>query len=188
MTLSCPYRVGDDDATVVDVGIGELPRRRSVRLAGFDYQGNFACLVTICTEGREASFGRIADGRVVLSPLGSITDKCLRNVSLHATNVVVDTYTVQPDHVHAVLVFGQWTGENKPFRDAERGPLPAFGKVPPGSLPAVVRSFKGAVTRRAATRRLADAPWQRGYDDSVLPDLSAFLRARAYVLRHPPSW
>jgi hypothetical protein len=154
-------------------------------LAGFAYQGDFACLVTICSEAREPSFGRAVDGRVVLSPLGCIVDKCVRNISLHATNVVVDTYTVHPDHLHAVLVFGRWT-RDKPPRGADGGPLPAFGKVPSGSLPAVVRSFKGAVTRRAATRGLADAPWERGYDDSVLPDLSAFIRARAYVMRHPP--
>jgi hypothetical protein len=48
------------------------PRRRSLRLAGYDYSQAGAYFITICTHDRMALFGEIIENDVRLNPNGII--------------------------------------------------------------------------------------------------------------------
>lgn len=49
-------------------------RSTSIRLQNWDYGWRGKYFVTICTSGREHSFGEIIDGKMQLSPVGVIAD------------------------------------------------------------------------------------------------------------------
>ena len=49
-----------------------MRRRRSVRLAGYDYTRTGAYLVTICTHHRAPLSGEIVDGKLRLSWAGEV--------------------------------------------------------------------------------------------------------------------
>jgi len=50
----------------------DLPRRRSLRLRGYDYAQVGAYFVTICAYERRCLFGRVVEAQIFLSPIGEI--------------------------------------------------------------------------------------------------------------------
>jgi REP element-mobilizing transposase RayT len=62
--------------------------------------------------------------------------------------------------------------------------------VRPGSIGAIVRSFKSASARRInLARRTPGAPvWQRNYYKRVIRDEDELNRIRAYIAQNPANW
>src|SRR5690349_8046967 len=79
-------------------------RRRSMRLEAHDYARGGAYFVTMCTYQKRSLFGRIVNGKVVLSRVGEIArDERLRTAAIRE-NVVLDEYVIMPNHIHAILL------------------------------------------------------------------------------------
>ena len=56
----------------------EIHHRQSIRLKGFDYAGNAAYFITICTKNRAGFLGSVgARHRLALSEYGKIVEQCL---------------------------------------------------------------------------------------------------------------
>jgi hypothetical protein len=62
--------------------------------------------------------------------------------------------------------------------------------MPAGSLPAIVRAFKSATTRRVNEwRGTPGAPvWQRNYYERVIRTEIELSRAREYIMANPARW
>jgi REP element-mobilizing transposase RayT len=94
---------------VIDV---ELPKRKNIRLQGYDYSQNGYYYITICTNNRQHLFGEIisvvGDGLSVpiieLNENGKIIDEYIKNVAIKYENVKIDKYIIMPNHVHIILV------------------------------------------------------------------------------------
>ena len=150
-------------------------QRRSPREPTYDYATPGAYFVTICTHEREPLFGEIVDGEMRPNDLGAIVADEWAATGHLRPNVRLDAFVVMPNHVHAV-VWIEPAREPPPTGGAgtQRAASlqPAEGRVAPGSLGAIVRAFKGAVTRRA--RETLDAPdlrvWQGRYHDRIVRD------------------
>ena len=56
-------------------GIPPYRRRKTLKLAGYDYAHAGAYYVTICTFIRDEIFGEVMDGEMILSPAGQIAEK-----------------------------------------------------------------------------------------------------------------
>ena len=73
---------------------------------------------------------------------------------------------------------------------APTGGVRRFGEMTPGSLPAIVRSFKGAVTR--LIREAEDAAklrvWQRGYYEHVVRNEEEHYLIGQYIVNNPVTW
>ena len=169
--------------------------RRSVRLRGHAYDGGLY-VVTVCTAGRRCLFGEVVDGEMQLSEAGRIArDEWLQTEEIRPS-VVLDVFVVMPDHVH--LLFGIADGgATGPLSTGGRGVLQyaptdeprRFGS-PSRSVGAVVRGYKGAVTRavRSAGRAPRFAVWQRGYYDRVVRSDREAEAIRRYVAENPARW
>jgi REP-associated tyrosine transposase len=66
------------------------PRRRSIRLAGYDYSQAGAYFITICTHDRMALFGEIIENDVRLNPNGIIVTATWDELPAHYPNVDLD--------------------------------------------------------------------------------------------------
>ena len=117
--------------------------------------------VTICTWDRLSIFGKITQGRFTPDAYGIVVQACWDQLPSHFPRIQLDAFVVMPNHVHGIL-FIQETGS------AER--LASTSNVAPGSLGALVRSFKSASTRQIIEmRRTPGRPvWQRGYYERVV--------------------
>jgi hypothetical protein len=62
--------------------------------------------------------------------------------------------------------------------------------VSPGSLGAIVRSYKAAVARQInRLRRMPNTPvWQRGYWERIIRDDQELHTTRAYIVDNPDRW
>ena len=164
-------------------------RRRSLRLPHHDYAVPGAYFVTLVTHERTPIFGRIEAGRVRLCEPGRIArEEWFRTAELRS-NVVLfaEEFVVMPNHVHGVVRIVERAAA--PVGAQRAAPLPR-STVTPGSLGAIVRAYKAAVTRRV--NRLRGTPgapvWQRNYWEHVVRSERALAAVRRYIAENPLRW
>ena len=151
--------------------------RRSIRLRGHDYGSPGAYFVTVCA--RTNLFGRVHGGAVIPSRYGELTSQCWTEIPRHFPHVRIDAFVVMPDHIHGIL-----------FLLRRASSATAVGRISPGSLGAVIRSFKSAVAFRINALRGARVGgiWQRNYYDAILRTHDDLERVRAYIRNNPARW
>jgi REP element-mobilizing transposase RayT len=178
-------------------------QRRSIRLRGYDYTQPGYYFITICAHERAALFVDPALRQIAEEQWRALKDAGLRGA--HAGRVSIDAWIVMPDHVHGIVVIGAGTAAGDNADDGDDGddggdgdvvprggtPEPHCGgndrglgvNVVPGSLAAIVRSYKAAVARRInRRRRTAGAPvWQRGYYERIVRDERELAAVRRYI-------
>lgn len=96
-------------------------------------------------------------------------------------HVLLDAFVVMPNHVHGILHL-----QDEPGSATAVAPASA---VLPGSLSAIVRSFKAATTKRSiALAGLTGSIWQRNYHDRIVTDQRDLDRIRGYIANNPANW
>lgn len=160
-------------------GAGWYPR--SIRLRGYDYRSQGAYFVTLCTAGRLC--------KLHVEEVRSAVEDAWREISVHFPQVRTDEFVIMPDHVHGILwilgsdVVAQHAALLRPI-------VRGHPAVLPGSLGAIVRSFKSAATKRInEIRGTPGAPvWQRNYYERVIRNDVELNRTREYIHLNPLQW
>jgi putative transposase len=156
-------------------------RRRSIRLANYDYSSAGAYFVTICTHKHACLFGENLGGLIRLSDYGSIVQEAWNSLPTHYSHVVLDAFVIMPNHIHGIIVLAD-------------GPVGAgFKPAPtPGTrhaLPEIVRAFKTFSARRINDFRANRGPvWQRNYYEHVVRNEATLNRIRQYIIDNPARW
>ena len=169
--------------------------RRSIRLRGHDYSSPGAYFITICTHDRLPLFGQVNDGKMVVNEYGEIARECWNAIPEHFPHVELDVFIIMPNHIHGIIWIvdinnnaGNNVGAQQCCAPTYRGVTPH--NVRPGSLGAIIRSFKSAVTRRI--NALRDHPgmpvWQRNYFDHIIRTPQTLDAIRQYIIENPIRW
>lgn len=152
------------------------PRRKNLRMQGWDFTSPGWYFLTLCTKGMRSVFGTIVNGRMILNDAGRHADAFWREIPAHFPHAVVDEHVVMPNHVHGLVQLID--------RDtACRGPMEAFGKPVAGSVPTLVRSYKAAVSRA-----LGESVWQGRFYEVRARDDAARANIRAYIRANPENY
>ena len=173
--------------------------RRSLRLPGFDYARPGTYFVTVCVRDGEHLFGEVSGTQVRLNAAGRIARNCWVEIPTHYPGVTLDAFIVMPNHVHGMVILkgttdpeGVGAQHAAPLHTAARrsAAIRDSVRVVPGSLEAIVRSFKSATAKRINEARNTPAAtvWQRNYYDRVIRDGRELHRARRYILSNPDRW
>ncbi|MGH7874931.1 MAG: transposase, partial [Candidatus Binatia bacterium] len=80
------------------------PRRRSIRLNGFDYTEPGAYFVTIVTKDRSCRFGEIVDGQMKTNSAGEVIAHWWLELRRKFASVESDEFVVMPNHCHGIIV------------------------------------------------------------------------------------
>jgi REP element-mobilizing transposase RayT len=153
--------------------------RRSIRLPDWDYSSAGWYFVTINTWGWCHTLARVRGGRLELTRMGEIVAERWGEIPHHYPGVRIDAFVVMPNHVHGIVRIVKSQGDGVP-----PGP-----RVRPGSLSAVVRSFKAASTRAVHLEIARYLPlWHRNYHESILDDAAALRAVRRYIADNPARW
>lgn len=163
-------------------------QRRSIRLKDYDYSQAGAYFVTICTHNKECVLGNVVDGEMMLNEYGhAIEEEWMRTTDVR-NNVALDVFVVMPNHFHGILAIVEdcrGTARCAPTVGNRQ-----FGKMTSASLPAIIRSFKSAVTKRI--NELRGTPytpiWQRNYYEHVIRDEDDLNEIREYIVNNPLKW
>lgn len=169
----------------------EMIRKNSNRLPGYDYSLPGAYSVTICTCNRQHLFGKIDQGRMVLNDAGLFWQQCWQEIPQHFPGVALDEFVVMPNHVHGLIIIDNvavGVQHVEPLRNDGSQRLANFQYVIPGSLGAIVRGFKSAVTRWFHTNTQIKTVWQRNFHDHVVRDDPELNRIRTYICQNPAKW
>jgi len=119
---------------------------------------------------------------MVLTDLGKLAEKLWLAIPEHFPHVELDEYVVMPNHIHGILVLVDTPAQHA---QAER----AFGDVPRGSVPAIVRAYKAAVTREINKHEPMEGPlWQRNYYEHVIRSEKSLNTIREYIIENPMKW
>jgi len=157
---------------------GPLPRRKNLRLTGYDYAQPGSYYVTIVVQERRLLFGEVADGEVHPRRAGDVVDRYWRELPNKFGNVRLDAHVVMPNHLHGIILINEGTG-------GHAGP----------PLPSIIAWFKTMTTN--ACIRLVKAGdmasfdrrlWQRGYYEHIVRNEDDLSRIRHYIETNPALW
>jgi putative transposase len=161
------------------------PGHHSIRLKNFDYTQPGFYFVTICSHERRCLFGSIQNAAVSLNALGRIVQDSWAQIPKHFPSTTLHNFVVMPNHVHGIIEIGCQSGRSSAAPLQREATL----HVSAGSLAAIVRSFKSAVTKNAHERlQLSGQVWQRSYFETVVRGEEQLGNARSYIARNPSQW
>jgi putative transposase len=155
--------------------------RQSYRLRYHSYAEASAYHITICSHQRQLIFGKIIDAQMHLSPIGKIIDEEIRKTIAMRKDVIVDTYTVMPNHVHIIFILT----ETKDAPVARKFEAPASD-----TISSIVNGMKACCTSRVRKELgPSDAAiWQSRFHDRLIRDEAELNLTRAYIINNPGAW
>lgn len=178
--------------------------RRSLRLPGYDYSQYGWYFVTVCVKDREELFGTCVGGKTALNAVGNIADQYWREIPEHFASVELDEYVIMPNHVHGIVIINDHTddtirtgvgfqrpnGGDVAVQRPYKGTNAQMSHISPraGSLSAIIRSYKSAVTAWCRTNGHQDFQWHRNYFERVIRDDAELAHVRAYISNNPINW
>jgi REP element-mobilizing transposase RayT len=159
-----------------------LPRRKQLRLRGYDYAFPGVYFVTICSAGKRAVFGSVSGGKIVLSPAGEIVRSEWVALAERFAGLALDEFVIMPNHLHGVLGFvGQAGGAS---------PAATGGASPSPTLFDVIGAFKSISTIKVnrLRRRRGVQLWQRSYYEHIVRTGEDLRKIQRYILENPFMW
>jgi len=166
-----------------------------MRLPGYDYSQAGAYYVTIVTHQRDPLFGEIVNNEMILNDLGNIADQCWRAIPEHFPNVELGAHVIMPNHAHGIIVItnndrgaAMLRPYPRPYDQPEINDSPHKINVKPGSLGAIVRSFKSAVSYRIRREYNVTGVWQRNYYEHIIRDEKDLQNKTDYIEANPMLW
>jgi len=167
-------------------------RAETARLKGWDYSAAGCYFVTICTGERECSLGEMVDGSMRLSPVGEIARTFWQEIPAHVQGVELDEFVVMPNHVHGIVAIRD-TGRDVACYGStcyvSTCYVSTMARISPrtGSLGAIIRSYKSAVTNWCR-KNDHDFAWQSRFHDEIIRDEHSLEKVREYIRNNPLQW
>ena len=111
-----------------------LPRRRAMRLRGYDYSQPGAYFVTTCVQHRKCLFGTIIDGKMRLNETGQVVVECWNRIPQHFPSVELRESVIMPNHMHGIIAWDiteTRTPHSPKDTNNRRGEVPSPNKTKP---------------------------------------------------------
>jgi len=182
--------------------------RKSMRLAEFDYSLPCAYFITVVAHGRVSLFGEIGEDAMILNDLGKIVQDEWQKTPIVRPTVGLGAFVVMPNHFHGIVHILEepiipYDGNTHSIPNTVGAygytPLPRSHDSeilnkglhsPSRTVGAIVRGFKGSVTKRINEfRGMPGGPvWQRNYYEHILRSDEDYLRIEKYIYDNPLNW
>ena len=148
------------------------PKRKRLRLYGYDYSTYGLYFVTICTSGKQCILGRIHVGadahigpQIKLTPYGEIVKKHLMNIG------TLDQFCIMPNHIHMILYL------------SNDGPMPTSAPTKAQSVSQIIRTFK-----TLCTKEIGHSIFQRSFHDRIIRNKKEYDNISQYIYNNPAQW
>lgn len=145
----------------------ELPKRKKLRLACYDYAHNGAYFVTIRISNPTISLWEVNAGPdsnpPPLSQHGILIERAVHALSEHYPHIHVDKYCLMPDHLH-MIVFMESNGQTP--------------HTP--TLSTIIGQMK-----RWVSKQIGDSVWQKSFHDRVIRNEKEYEEVWQYIDENP---
>lgn len=175
----------------------ELPKRKNIRLEGYDYYQSGFYFITICTKNREQILSRIVpivgdaaygvpspmagnihDVPIVkLSETGQMVNQYILNINCVYENVSIDKYIIMPNHIHLIVMI------NRKEASLSAGGTPWAAPPTGTSIPIIVNSLK-----TLTSKKFGETLWQRSYYDHIIKNEQEYTKIWEYIDTNPAKW
>jgi REP element-mobilizing transposase RayT len=143
--------------------------------------------------------------------LGIIADVLWHEIKHHTKNIELHEFTIMPNHIHGIIeiididvknvetLHRRGVACNAPTPPQYNTPTPPHGTptdkneymsfISPksGTLSAIIRSYKSAVSKHA--HRLGfDFAWQRNYHENIIRDMNNYYKISEYIINNASLW
>ncbi|MEG1044002.1 MAG: transposase [Oscillospiraceae bacterium] len=150
-----------------------MPKRKQIRLQGYDYSSNGAYFVTICTNNRQELLCEICRGGALLLPIGTICENEISQLQKRYM-IKIDKYVIMPNHIHMVIVIDE--------ERAEQSPSPTISDI--------ICTFKSLTTKlsNANDNITGRKIWQRSFHDHIIRNENEYQKICQYIDTNPQKW
>jgi REP element-mobilizing transposase RayT len=167
-----------------------MKERKLTRLKGYDYSHNGYYFVTICTKDREEWFGKVENGKMVLSTSGEVAGNSWAEIPLHFQQIQIDQFSVMPNHVHGILIIEEDMVGNAYMRSNQRNAfMHSLQNRTKMLLSKIIQQYKASVTRKI---NLLEGDlhfgWQKSFYDHVIRNDRSLDNLRRYLIDNPLKW
>jgi len=169
-------------------------RSNTRRLRNWNYTSAGWYFVTICTHNRGRYFGEVKYAAMRPSEIGRVAEEFWKGIPDHSPGkIYLDSYVIMPDHIHGIIAIAARPLPpvvETPSKTLQTMSLKAhYSAISPkaGSLGAVIRSYKSAVTRWCSQNN-RPFQWQARYFDRIIRNDQALDRIRRYIANNPAQW
>lgn len=161
--------------------IMNLPKRKSTRLADYDYSSEGAYFITICTHNRKNLFSNIV-GAIHESPEnklnsnGEIVDFYIQKLN-NRFELKVEKYIIMPNHIHLIVIIEK---SERSIRESTLQKRALISKA--------MGYLKMNVSRDIHKNGYAKNIWQRSFNDHIIRDQHDYLKIWNYIDTNPQKW
>ena len=167
------------------------PIRKKIRLENYDYSGNGAYFVTICTKDKMCilwdnrdKYGPLKQsvplvgahsvrpkmsGKIHLSEYGKCVKMGLKNINVHYPMVFTDKYVIMPNHIHVIIRISNDVADRR--------------TVCAPTLSLIIKQFKEYVTKQ-----IGFSIWQKSFYDRIIRNEREYSAFREYIEANPENW
>ncbi len=157
----------------------DMPKRKRLRLKGYDYSQNGAYFITLCVKNHSPLFGHIIVGRdapgapsVQLTEYGMIVYKEIGETPSHYEGVTIDNFVVMPNHIHMIVSVHRDNG-------APRASRPTTAAL----IPTIIAALK-----KKTTKLIGFSVWQTSYHDHIIRSTRDYHKIWEYIETNPLQW
>ena len=150
----------------------DYPRRKNIRLHGYDYSIPANYFITIVIQDRKCLLGNISNGKMVLSEVGEMVRKTLKDVTDKFEDSEIPHYVIMPNHIHFII---QNTGGDR-INEIVRW-------MKSLSTNRYLNSLKGRGCSHANNKL-----WQRNYFDHIIRNQHSYDYIANYIFANPQRW
>jgi REP element-mobilizing transposase RayT len=145
----------------------------------------------------EHFFGKIEKGKMILNESGLIADKNWNNIPKYHPNVMIDQYVIMPNHLHGIIMIGNFARANDLVRAIHE--LPVQNKIRTQCddakkrrkmlIPLIIGKFKMNSAKQINIHKNNSGRfWHRNYYDHIIRNESELNRIREYIINNPEDW
>ena len=150
----------------------DYPKRKNIRLLGYDYSTPANYFLTIVVLNRKCLLGNISNGEMVLSEVGEMVRKTLKEVTNKYEDSEIPHYVIMPNHIHLII---QNTGGDR-INEIVRW-------MKSLTTNRYLRSIKGKECSHGYNKL-----WQRNYYDHIIRNQHSYDYIANYIFTNPQRW
>ena len=176
----------------------DLPKRKNIRLQGYDYSQAGCYFITICTEERhcilwekdtdQADVGTHSvrpplHSTLSLSNTGNIVKTAIENIPKIYSHVEIDIFTIMPNHIHMIMrIEGVEQGSGRTLCAPTDVPMDVVMRTPV-TVSRIIKQCKEYVTKQVGF-----PIWQSGFHDHIIRNEAGYQRIWQYIDENPARW
>lgn len=171
-----------------------MKNRKRNRMLGYNYSRNNLYFVTICVKDRKNYFGNVINsvgiGRdlsehhlseqntrgssMELNDYGTIAQNQWNWLASQYEYVVLHTFIIMPNHVHAILEIDSNLVANQEMKIK--------------SVSELIGAYKTTSSKQIHLAGLSNFAWQRSFHDHIIRNDSSYERISNYIATNPERW